>query len=57
MHKHARRGWFRIQPKLGEGVGCLIVSLEDMVELEAIEFHLQLPNLLPIHSHAGVTTV
>jgi hypothetical protein len=33
--------------------GCdnLIVLSEDMVELEAIEFLLQLPNLLPVCSH------
>jgi hypothetical protein len=42
---------------LGEGVGCLIVLPEDMVELETIELLLQLPNLLPVCHHAGVVTV
>jgi hypothetical protein len=42
---------------LGEGVGCLIVLLEDMVELETIKLLLQLPNLLPVCHHAGVVTV
>jgi hypothetical protein len=41
----------------GEGVGRLVVSLEDMVELEAVKLLLQLSNLLPLCSHAGVTTV
>jgi hypothetical protein len=34
------------QPEMGEGVGCLIVSPEDMVELEAVEFLHQLADLL-----------
>jgi hypothetical protein len=41
----------------GEGVGCLVVSLEDMVELETIELLLQLPNLLPVCHYEGVMTV
>jgi hypothetical protein len=49
--KHARRGHFVARPEPGKGVDCLIVSPEDMVELEVVEF------VLPICSHAGVTTV
>jgi hypothetical protein len=41
----------------GRGISCLIVSLEDMVELETIKLLLQLPNLLPVSSHAGVAVV
>jgi hypothetical protein len=50
-HEHAQRGRFVVQSEPGEGVGCLVVSPEDVVHLEAIEF------LLPICSHVGVTTV
>jgi hypothetical protein len=57
MCEHTRRGVFTAQPTPGEGVGYLIVSLEDMVELEAIELLLQLSNLLPICSHVGVAIV
>jgi hypothetical protein len=46
--QHAQRGRFDARPELNKGVSCLVVSPEDMVELEAIEFLLQLPNLLPV---------
>jgi hypothetical protein len=36
--EHARRGRFTARPEPGEDASYLIVSVEDMVELEAIEF-------------------
>jgi hypothetical protein len=45
------------RPKLGEGAGHLIFLSEDMVELEAVEFLLQLPNLLLVCVHARVMAV
>jgi hypothetical protein len=36
MLKHARRGRFAARPKPGKGVGGLVVSPEDMVELKAV---------------------
>jgi hypothetical protein len=50
-------GGFKAGPDLGEGVGCLIVSPEDMMKLEAIELLLQLPDLLSVCRHMGVTSV
>jgi hypothetical protein len=44
-------------PKPSEGIDCLIVSLENMMKLETIEFFLQPPYLLPVRHHVGVTTV
>jgi hypothetical protein len=57
LHKHVRRRRFVARPELGKGVDYLIVSPEDMVELEVIKFLLQLPNLLPVCSHSGAMTV
>jgi hypothetical protein len=57
LRGHDRRGWFMAQPELGKAINCLIVSLKDMVELETVELFLQLPNLLPVCSHVGVTTI
>jgi hypothetical protein len=34
--KHAWRGRFAARPEPGKGVSCLVVSPEDMVELEAV---------------------
>jgi hypothetical protein len=45
----------RLEP--GEGIGCLVISPEDVVELKAIEFILQLPNIPPVCNHAGVVIV
>jgi hypothetical protein len=50
-------GWFMAQSELGEGVGCLIVSLEDMMELKTIELLFQHPDLLLVCRHAGVMVV
>jgi hypothetical protein len=55
--EQAWRAWLAAWPVTGEGVGCLVVSPEDMVELEGVKFLLQHPNLLPICSHAGVMIV
>jgi hypothetical protein len=55
--EHTRRGWFTTQPEPSEGIGCLIVSSEDMMKLKIIEFSLQPPYLLPVCHHAGVTIV
>jgi hypothetical protein len=49
--------WFVARPEPGEGVGRLVVSPEDMVELDAIEYLLQLPKLLLVCSHVEVMTV
>jgi hypothetical protein len=46
-----------LNPNWGEGIGCLIVSPEDMVQLKDVKFLLQLSYLLPVCSHAGVMTV
>jgi hypothetical protein len=40
MREHTRRGRVVARPEPGNGVGCLVISLEDMVELEAVEFSL-----------------
>jgi hypothetical protein len=55
--ENTRRGWFVAQPEPGEGIGRIIVSSEDMMELEAVELLLQPPNLLSVCRHAGVTVV
>jgi hypothetical protein len=55
--EHTLRGWLAAWPKPSEGVGCLIVSSEDMVELEAVELLLQVSNLLEVCSHEWVTIV
>jgi hypothetical protein len=44
------------QLELGDGVGYLIISPKDMVELKAIKL-LQLPNLLPVWRHSSVAAV
>jgi hypothetical protein len=43
LREHTRRGWFAAQPKMSEGIGYLVVSLEDMMKLETIEFFLSPP--------------
>jgi hypothetical protein len=45
------------RPKLGEGVGCFIVSTKDMMKLKTNELLLELSDLLSLHRHAGVTSV
>jgi hypothetical protein len=45
------------RPEPVKGVGCLVVSPEDMVKLEAVKFLLQLSYLLSVCIHAGVTTI
>jgi hypothetical protein len=45
------------RPELSEGIDCLVISPEEMVELKTIELLLQLPNLLPICRHTRVTTI
>jgi hypothetical protein len=57
MGEHTQRGWFTARPELVEGIGYLVVSPEDMVELKVVKFLLQLPNLLSVCSHAGVMIV
>jgi hypothetical protein len=57
LREHAWRGRFTARTEVGKGIGYLIVSSENMVELETIELFLQLPNLLPVCIHAGVVTV
>jgi hypothetical protein len=55
--EHTRRGWFMAQPELSEGIGCLVVSLEDMMKPETVKYFLQPPYILSISRHVGVTTV
>jgi hypothetical protein len=57
LREHPQRGWFVARSETDEGIGCLVVSPEDMVELESIELLLQLLNLLPLCCHARVATV
>jgi hypothetical protein len=57
MREHARRGQFVARPETGEGIGNLIVSSDDTMELETIELVLQLPNLLLVCHHEGVVAV
>jgi hypothetical protein len=45
MCEHAQRGLFMAGPEPGEGIGCLVVPLEDMVKLKTIELLLQFSNL------------
>jgi hypothetical protein len=54
---HTQRGRFTARFEPGEGVGYLVVSLEDMMELKTIELLFQLPNLPPVCHHAGVMEV
>jgi hypothetical protein len=55
--EHTRRGWFAVQPEPNEGISCLIVSSKDMMKLKIIKIFLQLPYLLLVCCHVGVTTV
>jgi hypothetical protein len=57
MGEHTQRGWFTARPELVKGIGYLVVSPEDMVELKVVKFLLQLPNLLSVCSHVGVVIV
>jgi hypothetical protein len=57
LREHTRRGWFAARPKMSEGIGYLVVSLEDMMKLETVEFFLSPPYLLPVCRHVGVTTL
>ena len=41
----------------GKGISCLIVSSKDMMKLKIIKIFLQLPYLLLVCCHVGVTTV
>jgi hypothetical protein len=50
-------GWGGSQLDLTRARALVIVLAEDMVELEAVEFLLQLSYLLPVCSHAGVMIV
>jgi hypothetical protein len=41
LHEQAHRGLFVAIPKTGEGVGCLVVSLVDMMMFETIKLLLK----------------
>jgi hypothetical protein len=45
------------RPKPGKGVGCVIVSPEDVMKFKTIELLLYLSNLPSICRHAGVVVV
>jgi hypothetical protein len=38
LREHARRGWFVARPEPSKGIGCLVVSLEDMMKLKTVKF-------------------
>jgi hypothetical protein len=50
-------GRFVARSEPGEGVSCLVLPQEDMVDVETIELLLQLPNLMSVCCHVGVTIV
>jgi hypothetical protein len=54
LHKHTQMGWFTARSELSEGMDCLIVSSEDMMKLETVEFLLYPSYLMPVGRHAGV---
>jgi hypothetical protein len=45
------------RPKLGEGVGRFVVSLEDMMELKTIELFIQPPIDMPSCGSRGSSTL
>jgi hypothetical protein len=45
------------RPKLGEGIGQLIVTSEDVMKFKVIEFLLELSYLLAVCHHVGVTAI
>jgi hypothetical protein len=57
LREHTRRGWLAARSESSEGIGCLVVSSEDMMKLKTIEFLLQRSHLLSVSRHAGITTV
>jgi hypothetical protein len=50
-------GWLTARPERSGGVGYLIFSTDDMVELDDIKFVFQLSYLLLVCNHVGVITV
>jgi hypothetical protein len=57
LYEHVQRGLYSTRPESSEGVGCLIVVPEDMMKFKVVELLLELPYLLVVCRHAGITTI
>jgi hypothetical protein len=57
LYEHTQQGLFTNRPESGEGVGCLIVMVEDMMKFKVAKLLLELPYLLAVCRHAGVMTI
>jgi hypothetical protein len=56
LHEYDWRGLFVTRHELGKGVGCLIVTLEDVMMFKNIEL-LKLSYLMMVYQHVGVLAI